>query len=153
MNEQDFLWRTRGMKQKLYRVSCAMLRIEADREDAISEAILRGYARMDQLRDDALFETWLIRILINECRTIQRRHMRDAAPLNESVPAPEPPDPALYEALMALPETYRLVLTLHYIEGYSTKEVAAQLRVPRGTVLWRLSRARMLMKDRLEVGE
>ena len=53
------------------------------------------------------------------------------------------------QALMALPLKMRVPLELHYIEGYSVAETARILAVPEGTVKWRLSKGRALLKDAL----
>lgn len=155
MDDREFARRAKGIGIKLYRVSCTLLSSEADREDALQEALLRAWSRRASLRQPEFFDTWLIRILINECRNIQRKKQWRPAPLPERMetPAPEPKDPALYDALMALPEKYRLAIELHYIEGFSVREIAQMLGVPGGTVMWRLSEARKLLKCELEVGE
>ena len=53
-------------------------------------------------------------------------------------------------ALQALDEKYRLPVTLHYIEGFRTQEIAAMLKVPEGTVKTRLRRAREMLRKELE---
>lgn len=59
-------------------------------------------------------------------------------------------DAELREALLSLPEKLRLPVMLHYIEGYTTEEAAAILRVPVGTVRSRLKKARETLKKALE---
>ena len=151
MERTEFIRRVRACERRLYRVSRTMLRREADCEDAVQEALLRAWAKLDTLRNEAYFETWLIRILINQCRQLYRRQPPPEAALTESIPAREDADTPLMDALMALPEKPRIALELHYIEGYSVKECARMLAVPEGTVKWRLSRGRALLKH--ELGE
>ncbi len=150
MDDRAFTERTRAIGVKLYRISCTLLSCEADREDAMSEAVLKAWRKKEGLRQAAYFETWLISILINECRNIYRKAARRAAPLPDQLPAPEPRMPALHDALMALPEKYRLIVELHYIEGYEVSEIAQMITLPKGTVSWRLSQARKLLKAELE---
>lgn len=151
MDRMEFISRVRGCERRLYRVARTMRLSDPDCEDAVQEALLKGWARLPGLRVEAYFETWLIRILINECKNIYRRRAgREAAlPAEPSVQADG--DAALLEALMALPEKYRVTLELHYIEGYKTREIARMLSVPESTVKWRLVKGR----DRLraELGE
>ncbi len=151
MERTEFIARVRACERRLYRVARTMLRREADCEDAVQEALLRAWAKLDTLRNEAYFETWLIRILINQCRMFYRRQPPVAAELTESVPAREDGRAPLMDALLALPEKPRVALELHYIEGYSVKECARMLAVPEGTVKWRLSRGRALLKR--ELGE
>ena len=149
MFKADFIARVRACERRLYRVARTILRSDADCEDAVQETLLRAWSKLDTLRDEQYFETWLIRILINECKTqLRRRRITDEIP--ESLPAPESVHPLL-TALQELPEKYRIPLELHCIEGFSVHEAARMLRLPEGTVKWRLSRGRALLKK--ELGE
>lgn len=150
MNRTDFIIRVRSCERRLYRVARTMLRSDADCEDAVQEALLRAWAKLATLREELFFETWLIRILINECRTLYRKRPRAESEIPESLAAPAE-DGALMEALMNLPEKFRIPVELHYIEGYGISEIARMLRLPEGTVKWRLSRGRALLKT--ELGE
>lgn len=151
MTRVDFIRRVRGCERRLYRVARTMLPSEADCEDAVQEALLKAWARLDALREEAYFETWLMRILINQCKTFYRRRSRAEVELTEDIPGPETGDPSLLEALMKLPEKARVALELHYIEGYDVKACARMLAVPEGTVKWRLHQGRKLLKR--ELGE
>ena len=93
----------------------------------------------------------LIHILVNECRNIQRRWKKRGEPLDESRAALEeaPPDPGLRDALMALPERLRLPLVLHYLEGYSLREISSILKIPQTTVKSRLHQARGALRREL----
>ena len=151
MNKAEFVQRVRGCERRLYRVARTMLARDADCEDAVQEALLRAWAKLHTLREEAYFETWLIRILINECRNICRKRPVVEAELPENLPQAVSDDSALLEALMALPEKHRIALELHYIEGYKTREISAMLRIPESTVKWRLMKGRS--KLRTELGE
>lgn len=61
----------------------------------------------------------------------------------------QPEDKSLFQAVMELPEKYRLVIHLFYYEEYSIAEIAALLRSAQGTVKARLSRGRKLLKSML----
>ena len=149
MQQAEFIRRVRACERRLYRVARTMLPREADCEDAVQEALLRAWARLDTLREEAYFETWLIRILINQCKTIYRRRPPAEAELTEGIPTPETGETPLLDALEQLPRKSRIALELHYIEGYSVRESARMLGVPEGTVKWRLSRGRQLLKQEL----
>ena len=142
MTREDFIARVRVCERRLYRVARTLLPSEADCEDAVQEALLRAWVKCGSLREAAYFETWLIRILINQCRAFHRRRSLGETALSEDIPAAEGADRALLAALKALPERYGIALELHCIEGYSIKECAAMLRVPEGTVKWRLHQGR-----------
>ena len=149
MERAEFIRRVRGCERRLYRVARTLLRGDADCEDAVQEALLNAWMKLDSLREPAFFETWLIRILINECKSYYRRKGRVTEPLPESLPAPETDPSSVMDALLALPEKPRVAMELHYIEGYDVKACARMLGVPEGTVKWRLSRGRALLRDAL----
>ncbi|MCL1807522.1 MAG: hypothetical protein FWG31_07465 [Oscillospiraceae bacterium] len=66
-------------------------------------------------------QTWVVRILLNECRNIQRKRKREIP--TETMPQrAAPPDAELHDALFRLDEKLRLPIILHYIEGFSTGE-------------------------------
>lgn len=142
MKQTEFIRRVRACERRLYRVARTMLSREVDCEDAVQEALLKAWAKLDTLREDAYFETWLIRILINQCKTLYRRRPPAEAELTENIPYPETFESPLLDALKALPRKPGIALELHYIEGYSVKECATILGVPEGTVKWRLSQGR-----------
>ena len=149
MLQADFIQRVRACERRLYRVARTMLPQECDCEDAVQEALLRAWDRRESLRQEAYFDTWLIRILINQCKTFYRRRPPEPAELTEDIPQVTSEETPLLEALMALPRKQRVALELHYIEGYSVAETARILRLPEGTVKWRLKRGRELLKQSL----
>lgn len=149
MLQADFIQRVRACERRLYRVARTMLPQECDCEDAVQEALLRAWDRRDTLRQEAYFETWLIRILINQCKTFYRRRPPEPAELAGDIPQAAPEETPLLEALAALPRKQRVTLELHYIEGYSVAETARILRLPEGTVKWRLKRGREQLREAL----
>ena len=76
MNSEEFAARVEAMRTKLYRICCMQLHDPSDREDAIQEAIFKAWKKRASLREPRYFDTWFIRILINECHNIQKRSKR-----------------------------------------------------------------------------
>lgn len=151
MNREEFSQRIRANQDRLYRITCGLLREPQDRLDAVQEAILKAWCSLPRLRNEEYFDTWLIRILINECHN-QHRVQARFVPL-ESAPEPAEEfrgDSQLRDAILALPEKLRIPILLHYMEGYRTDEIAHILRLPGGTVRSRLRRARTMLKTILE---
>ncbi len=150
MDKQEFTARVLAIEGRLYRISCGLLKEEQDRLDAAQEAVIRAWQNLDRLRHEAFFETWLTRILINECRNIQRSLSR-ALPLDvvpEQTALPDA-DGELRRAVAALNVQLRLPVLLKYMEGYRTREIARILKIPEGTVKSRLRRARAELKRML----
>lgn len=150
MTKAEFTAAVLDAEPTLYRVAKTMLTDEADCADAAQNAILRAWEKLGTLKRPEYFKTWLVRILINECRALLRAKGR-FVPLehDENTPAPESYS-ELYAALAQLDEKYRLPVTLHYIEGFRTGEIADMLGLPEGTVKTRLRRAREILREELE---
>lgn len=157
MSDQEFMTRVRSMERKLYRIAHAILWSDADCADVIQEAVFKGWMKKGSLREGKYFETWLVRILINECRSLIRRLKTAPLPLNEATamgiqPGPDE-DPQLRAALMELPEKYRIPLLLHHLEGYSLSDIARMLDMPQTMVKSRLHQARGALRKILKAGE
>ena len=156
MNDQEFTMRVRSMERKLYRIAHAILWSDADCADAIQEAVFKGWMKRGSLREERYFETWLVRILINECKNLIRRSKLAPLPLDESLrmPGDDPGvDLHLRAALIQLPEKYRTVLLLHHLEGYSLDEAARILKLTPQLVKSRLHQARKLLRKNLNAGD
>ena len=90
MTNEDFAARVMAMQGTLYRVSCALLRDHADREDAVQSAIEKAWRKLGTLREESRLQAWLVRILINECYAILRRQTRETpVDVLPDTPAPE----------------------------------------------------------------
>ena len=130
----------------LYRLAQSILRQREDAMDAVHQAIEKAWKASGRMRPGGE-KAYITRIVINECRNIQRYRMRVVPrpefPENE----PERPDPELYEAVSRLPEKLRLPLLLRYMEGYSEKETAEALHISPAALKSRLFRARKRLKD------
>lgn len=131
----------------LYRLAQGILHQEADAQDAVQQSAAKAWAAADRIRPGGEW-AYITRIVINECRNIQR-HRQRTLPVDDprgSV-SPEVPEIELKAVVESLPETLRLPLLLRYMEGYSEQEAAAILRIPRNTLRARLKRARAKLRD------
>ena len=154
MDKREFSRRVLAMENRLYRVSCGLLRNPQDRLDAAQEAVIRALERIGSLRKPQYFETWLTRILINICCDMLRAG-RNIVPLEAIAerPAPEETGAELREAIEKLDAKLRIVVVLHYMEGYKVREIAEILELPAGTVKTRIMRAKQKLREHLEEGE
>jgi RNA polymerase sigma-70 factor (ECF subfamily) len=132
-----------------------LTRNDADAQDVVQDACVRAVRFFSSLRDDDA-RGWLFTIVRNAWYSrVSRRAGVEALPLDSSIndPADSALDPEerllqqvtvarVREALEELPADFREVLVLREIEGMSYKEIAALVRVPIGTVMSRLARAR-----------
>ena len=136
----------------LYRVSKSILKNDTDCEDAVSEAIVISFNKIDTLLHDRYARTWLIRILIHECyRILNMKKCMDHGSEPEEYAAPEGEDYSeLYRAIMKLDEKYRMPVVLYYLEGYKIREIARILDRSENTVKSQLARGRQMLKSELE---
>ena len=150
MDEQVWLERMREAEVSLYRVTCAILRSEADRRDAMQETALRAWEHRRSLRNEAYFKTWVTRIAVNVCRDLIKRNRRtipvETMPETGTQAAPG----ELRMTIEGLPERLRLPLVLYYLEGFSVEETARALGLPAGTVKFRLYEARKALRIELD---
>jgi RNA polymerase sigma-70 factor, ECF subfamily len=145
-----------------------------DAEDAVQDALLKAFRSFDRLEHAAAAPAWLTRILVNVCR--DRGRARARAPEEVSLDTVDEfslyrkiadDDPFPYSdslhldfleqfgvedvraVLAQMPDLYRIPMLLVYVDGFATKEVAAMLSAPLGTVLARLHRGRRLFEREL----
>ena len=153
MGREEFARRVQAVRERLYRAAYLYLGSEADALEAVDEAVYQALRNLKKLRQSEYFETWLTRILINECHKELRRRKRFAPEEAMSdAAAPEEFDHLpLKEAIGRLPEELRAVIILRYFAGFTQAETAQSLDIPQGTVATRQRRALELL--RLELGE
>lgn len=160
----------RRHNRRLYRAVRALLRDEAEVEDAMQEAYVAAFAHLHAFAGRARFSTWLVRIGINEALGRLRRRRHEAAPsdeagLDERVAAADdgagaatPEQRAADRELGALlersvdrlPSGYRQVFVLRLVEGLDTAETAVALDLSEDLVKQRLHRARGMVQQMLE---
>lgn len=150
MTKDDFVSRLLAIHGMLYRVSYTILPIAHDQDDAVQETIRIALEKRESLREDRFFQTWIIRILINECYRIVRKRKREVLTDEVARSMPEDGNVEVIQALIELEVKLRVPMTLSYVEGYTNKEIAQILRIPEGTVKWRLAKGREGMKHALD---
>ena len=78
-DKEAFCNLVRVNKIAIYRVAKSILNNEDDIEDAVSEAVLKAYKNIKNLRDESFFKTWLIRIVINESNNLYKKRTKEIA--------------------------------------------------------------------------
>ncbi|MFA5536038.1 MAG: sigma-70 family RNA polymerase sigma factor [Bacillota bacterium] len=156
MDLNQFAQRVELLKKRLYRTAYLYLNNEASALEAVDETVYKGLKSLRKLRQPEYFDTWLTRILINECKQELRRSARvqpsDSVSLDKSADFNYDTLP-LKEAINKLPEELKLVVILRYFAGYTVLETAANLDIPQGTVATRQRRALALLKLELKEEE
>lgn len=152
MNGEQFERKIEQVRLKLYKTALLYLGSEALALDAVDEAVYKALKGYKKLRQPEYFDTWITRILINECYNELRRQKR-FRPLEE---LPETAEEVfdslpLKEAIRRLPKELKEVVILRYFAGYTLAETALTLEIPQGTAATRQRKALKLLK--LELGE
>ena len=127
-------------ENRLYRAALSLLGDPQEAEDAVQDAFVRYLERAPEELENP--GAWLMRVLVNNCKSRLRLAWRRVGPLPDTLPAPAMEEREVLEELFALPPADRVVLHLYYYEGYTTDEIARITGRRPGTVRTRLSRAR-----------
>lgn len=152
MDRTEFCEYVNRYRKQLYIIAYAVLKNETDAEDAVCNAILKGYEHLEQLRNPHKFKPWLLTITKNEALQIKRKRM--TLPGDEKIEAILGPIQdehlELWDVVQNLKEEYRLVIVLFYYADLSMKDISKVLDIPMGTVKSRLNRGREFLKKALE---
>ena len=135
----------------MYRVALGMLHSPADAEDAVSNAVIAAWTHLHRLREPGALPGYLMQCTIHACHAILRRkkHEVNAESMELYGPSETAPD-SVWSYVHHLPEKYRVPLLLRYGEDWKLEEIARALRLPKGTVSARLSRALKMLKKELQ---
>ena len=132
----------------LYRICVLMLKNESDAEDAVQETIIKYYQKAPVFEDFQHEKAWLIKVAANQCRDLLRFRLRHPQMDEDALSkiSCDSSDSGILEALAAVPEKYRLVLTLYYVEGYRIEDIAKIIGRTSSAVKMRLQKGRRLLE-------
>lgn len=141
----------------LYHLALSHMQNKEDAEDVIQEVFCKYYSKMPSFADTNHEKAWFIRVTVNQCRDhLRHRKLRTHAPLHEigeiagQTGITDENALDVMQLLSFLPEKYRSVVILHYLEGLSVEEIALALNLGKSAVKMRLSRAREQLQKTLE---
>jgi RNA polymerase sigma-70 factor (ECF subfamily) len=160
---------------KLFRIARSILKDDTEAEDALQDAYLQAYRRIEEFRGDAQLATWLTRIVINQALMRLRKQKRERVVIpfkDRSAPSAtdkeiedvadlqaESPSSATLRAevrrmlerrIDELPVAFRTVFVMREVEDMTVQDIAACLSIPETTVRTRCFRARALLRESLE---
>lgn len=139
----------------VYRLALSQTRSKADAEDVYQDVFMRLYGDATEFTSSEHLKAWLLRVTINRCRDLAKsnwnRHTVAFDPVRDDIAelVRDPRDADVWDAVGQLPDNLRSSVHLHYVEGYTTDEIARMLHSQPATVRTWLSRARARVKDLL----
>ena len=158
----------------LFNLALSLTRNRKDAEDLVQETFLRAYRFFDSYRPGTQIKAWLFRILRNTFinryraarvrpeevhfdkvemaydRMVEEHFLREHEPASpEKIVMDGILDDEVRQAMVGLPEEYRVVVLMALVEEMSYREIAAALSIPLGTVMSRLHRGRKLLQASL----
>lgn len=126
---------------------------ESDTEDVFQDVFLKYALFSDPFLSEEHKKAWLIRVTVNRCKDVLRSFFRrNTCSLEEAVSIAAPgseDDSHVLEAVMKLPEKYKIIVYLHYYEGYSAVEIADILHKKVNTIYTQMAWAKAELKRRL----
>jgi RNA polymerase sigma-70 factor (ECF subfamily) len=151
----------------VYLAALAVLGSPAEAEDVAQEAHVQAFRRLASFRGDASFKTWVVRIAwkraLNRRRSIIRHVQRFIVSVEESWPEPPTALASAEHALIrtelyrdarrlirSLPSRLRDPFLMAATEEHTYEELAVILGMPSGTLKWRVSEARRVLREKLE---
>ncbi|MCF0106736.1 MAG: sigma-70 family RNA polymerase sigma factor [Holdemanella sp.] len=143
-------------QNSLYVVAFSICKNTADAQDVVQDTFLQYHSKQIQFNNEQHIRAWLFKVAINKAKNINRsfwRRNRQSLEDYMKIASFETPDLSdVFQAVMNLPEKYRIVIHLYYYEDYAINEIADVLDLSVSNVKVRLSRGRKLLKETLKEG-
>ena len=145
---------------KAYGLARAILRDSVEAQDATHDAFVQAWRKWETLRDQARFEQWFDRILVNTCRDRLRAPSRRTTDISAEVAAATG-DPfgqthdrdALGAAIAALSPDHQVVVALRFYRDLTIDDIASRLGIPSGTVQSRLHYALKRLHEAIDAAD
>ena len=134
---------------KLFRLCLITLGNASDAEDAVQETFVKYLQKAPIFKDEEHKKAWLLTVATNQCRDMLRFKKRHPIVDMEEIRefTNEKTESGILDALMLLPEKYRMVLVLYYVEEYSIENIAQMIGRTKSAIKMRLQKGRKLLLD------
>ena len=140
--------------QNLFAVAFNVCKNREDAEEVVQDAFIQYHLKRLDFQSEEHIRAWLIRVTINKAKNAARtfwwRHRTSLEETMAALTFDDQESERLFEAVIALPQKYRIVVQLFYYEDYSVHEMAELLSLSESNVKTRLSRARAMLRDTLK---
>jgi RNA polymerase sigma factor (sigma-70 family) len=140
-------------------VACRYMKDNAAAEDAMQDAFIKAFSKLEQFRGDVTFGAWLKRIVINTCLDAIKSRKLDTQSLDEEVIQLADDEPLvvsdkttteeIIKAIEELPSNFKTVVQLYLLEGYDHQEIAEILNISESASRTNLYRGKQQLKQQL----
>lgn len=141
-------------RNNLYVMAFNVCKNTQEAEDVVQDTFIQYWSWKKEFESEQHIRAWLFRVAINKAKNkMNNFYRRNALPLEDYMQTlvfESEESSQLFEAVMNLPEKYRIVIHLYYYEDYSVNEIAAVLKLTQSNVKVRLSRGRLLLRNTLK---
>lgn len=154
-NKEAFTQLMLELKNELYKIARIRLSNNEDIEDAIQETMIEAFKNIHKIKDTNYFKKWIITILINKCNRIYRKRKKynisfEGEEFENYLKSDDNFDNNLnfYYILKDLNYDERIIISLHYMEDYTTKDISKLLKISENTIKTKLRRAKIKLKNK-----
>lgn len=153
MDKEEFIKKLLQYKNTVFRVAYSYTKNKSDAEDISQEVFLKLYTSDVRFDNPEQLKAWLIRVTINKSKDLLKSSWfskrSDQTDISQNYTMNESQSEIL-EAVLSLPEKYKIVVHLYYYENYSLNEISEITGVKISTLQTRLQRGRKLLEKKLK---
>ncbi len=140
-------------------ISYRILNSREDAEEVVQDSFIKAYGNLENFNGESTFGAWLKRITINNSINLVKRRKIKFEDINDNEPAPgnysdnqeyDDKIELIHRALHELSDGYRIIFSLHLIEGYKHKEIAELLGISLSTSLSQFHRSKQNIKEKIK---
>lgn len=153
MDKEEFIKKLLEYKDTVFRVAYSYTKNKSDAEDISQEVFLKFYTSMNKFENSEQQKAWLIRVTINKSKDLLKSHWFSKRSEETDIPESftmNQPQSEILEAVLSLPEKYKIVIHLYYYEEYSLNEISEITGVKISTLQTRLQRGRKLLEKKFK---
>lgn len=149
----------------MYNTAIRIVKDEAEAKDVMQDSFLNAFSKLESYKGDATFGAWLKRIVVNNSLTAYKKNSRYAKiafqDVEEQLDVPEtdyvstgeignsPKARYILKTMNSLKDNYRVILTLHLIEGYDYDEICEIMQLTSANCRTMVSRAKESLRNKL----
>ena len=138
----------------VFSAAFSICRSKADSDDIVQDTFIKYHFGDTEYESEEHIKAWLLRTAVNKSKDITKsfrwKNVVAWEDYMDELQFEEPEDNRLFEAVMQMPEKYRIVIHLFYYENMGIAEISDMLRSREGTVKSQLNRGRKLLKNMLK---